>query len=636
VSHLRQIGSTLLLCALVLGLFHRSSPLAPQTGATWYVRPGGNDSGGCDLPAAPCATLQAAIGKAAAGDTILVATGAYHSASNPIVSVDKSLILLGGWNTAFTAVTGRSTVDGDGYRRSMSVSAGTQVELDRFILQDGYHPINEHAAGGLHNEGTLTVTNSIIRTSDSFGSAGGVSNWGGRLVIEHTLIIDNPGGGIFNQSYYHGEGVLILNSSVVAHNGGRGGIYNGPFEGSRVYINNSFIFSNRSTFYGSINNNSDLTRVHNSTIWNNYTEYGTAGLSNMQGSLIIANSVIGHNANYQGAADCGGTITSEGYNLVETSCGFSPVAGDQQGVTAELIELGALVAALGTSPVIDAGNPAGCVDSAGAPLTTDQRGVTRPLDGDQNASSICDIGAYEFDPEQPVIQSFMPIAPRVYCVDTTDEFDNPASGWPVGEYALVNTEYLNSEYRVHTKLRGYAFSFRAPGCGRIFYSVEADMRWEAATEGRYGLLFGAASDWSHYFLFVVEANTQSFWLYERHPNGALTQRYEGQIDDVATGTHSNHLRVTRLNQKIEFQINELYSGSYSTTEPPITEPTWAGVVVIASGGDDNLDARFDNFALKTIYDGGGAFASSGDGGAAVPPVLAVLAEEINQWIEPWP
>jgi hypothetical protein len=40
------------------------------------------------------------------------------------------------------------------------------------------------------------------------------------------------------------------------------------------------------------------------------------------------------------------------------------------------------------SPAIDAGGGAGC-------LVTDQRGVGRPIDGDEDGTAACDIGAFE-------------------------------------------------------------------------------------------------------------------------------------------------------------------------------------------------------------------------------------------------
>ena len=41
------------------------------------------------------------------------------------------------------------------------------------------------------------------------------------------------------------------------------------------------------------------------------------------------------------------------------------------------------------SVAIDAGNPTGCTDQFGAPLTTDQRGEARPF------GTACDLGAFE-------------------------------------------------------------------------------------------------------------------------------------------------------------------------------------------------------------------------------------------------
>ncbi|MBP7622659.1 MAG: hypothetical protein KA763_01720, partial [Xanthomonadales bacterium] len=45
-------------------------------------------------------------------------------------------------------------------------------------------------------------------------------------------------------------------------------------------------------------------------------------------------------------------------------------------------------ALLSSSPAIDVGQNSTCA-------TTDQRGVTRPADGDGNGSKICDLGAVE-------------------------------------------------------------------------------------------------------------------------------------------------------------------------------------------------------------------------------------------------
>ncbi len=51
-----------------------------------------------------------------------------------------------------------------------------------------------------------------------------------------------------------------------------------------------------------------------------------------------------------------------------------------------------------SSPVIDGGNPTGCLDAAGTELILDQRGVNRPYDGpDLDSIATCDIGAVELN-----------------------------------------------------------------------------------------------------------------------------------------------------------------------------------------------------------------------------------------------
>ena len=49
------------------------------------------------------------------------------------------------------------------------------------------------------------------------------------------------------------------------------------------------------------------------------------------------------------------------------------------------------------SPVVDAGDPAGCTHHEGGPLPVDQRGFPRHVDGG-SGSATCDIGAVELQP----------------------------------------------------------------------------------------------------------------------------------------------------------------------------------------------------------------------------------------------
>src|SRR5262249_42871347 len=103
--------------------------------------------------------------------------------------------------------------------------------------------------------------------------------------------------------------------------------------------------------------------------------------------------------------DINGTIDSQGYNLVQNPAGVPTlISSDLRRVDPGLGSLANNGGPTQThllpigSPAIDAGPPGGCVDAFGAPLTTDQRGRTRPSDGNGDGSTICDIGAVERTP----------------------------------------------------------------------------------------------------------------------------------------------------------------------------------------------------------------------------------------------
>jgi len=104
---------------------------------------------------------------------------------------------------------------------------------------------------------------------------------------------------------------------------------------------------------------------------------------------IVANSLLG--------GDCGGDylITDGGANISsDDTCGFSPANGSMPNtdpLLGPLQDNGGLTwthALLWGSPAIDAGDNAQCPP-------TDQRGITRPFDGNWDGLAVCDIGSFE-------------------------------------------------------------------------------------------------------------------------------------------------------------------------------------------------------------------------------------------------
>jgi hypothetical protein len=111
-------------------------------------------------------------------------------------------------------------------------------------------------------------------------------------------------------------------------------------------------------------------------------------------TATLENSIIGNNS----GGNCGGSVTSNGYNLSsDGTCNFHNT-GDLNNTDPKLGPLQnnggptQTEALLPGSPAIDAGNPSGCTDGQGHLLKTDQRGQPRP---DHEDTGGCDMGAYE-------------------------------------------------------------------------------------------------------------------------------------------------------------------------------------------------------------------------------------------------
>jgi len=216
----------------------------------------------------------------------------------------------------------------------------------------------------LSNEGMLTLTNSTVSgNSASDGNGGGIAS-SGTLTLTNSTVSDNSasgqqsdGGGIFNQ----GSKADIVFSTIYGNKtiGNGGGLSiedfkdpNGKMSVSQVSIRNSIIAGDKAT-----------------------TGPDIAGTLTTDGYNLIQSfsGVTFEDPLNKHSTDISGDITS---NL-----GIDPVLRDNGGPTKTL-------ALLSGSPAIDKIPLDACHVNG---ITTDQRGVKRP-DGNESA---CDIGAYE-------------------------------------------------------------------------------------------------------------------------------------------------------------------------------------------------------------------------------------------------
>jgi hypothetical protein len=286
--------------------------------------------------------------------------------------------------------------------------------------------------GGINNtvSATLTVSNSNIsgNSSPGFGGGGGIYNRGGTVNISNSTISGNsatsttggaPGGGgiqnngtltlsnstlsgnstVFNGGGIHNGGNLTVSNSTIS--GNTAGLYGGGiFNPGGATISNSTISGNSATAAtsggGGIRNRGTLTLLNSTLSDNSAPGYG-GGLSNLSGTLNIANIII---ANSTGGSDLSGpgivnliTGATATNNLI-TILALGSTAWATK-VTSAALNLGPLqnnggptltMALLPGSVAISTGSPT--ISNAPPINGLDQRGVNR-------SSTAPSIGAFE-------------------------------------------------------------------------------------------------------------------------------------------------------------------------------------------------------------------------------------------------
>ena len=189
-------------------------------------------------------TLRQAIIDAAAGDTIDFSINGTITLTGSELTIGKNLTITGPGASSLT-------IDGNNNSRIFMVSSGFTLTLSGVTIDNGN---SGTWGGGIANEGTLHISDSVISNCDANGAGngygGGIDSWNGTVTVTNCTISGNTavnqGGGIRIEN-----GSVTITESTLSGNttDNGGGIYNLTATvdviRSTIYNNNATVYVNR-------------------------------------------------------------------------------------------------------------------------------------------------------------------------------------------------------------------------------------------------------------------------------------------------------------------------------------------------------------------------------------------------------
>lgn len=329
-----------------------------------------NDPAVASCPGASC-SLRAAVGSAAASDTVSLPAGTY-TITRGMPITNAAAFTLSGAGAATT------TIDAAGNGANPAFSLTGTVSVNNVTIENAQ-------SSAIAENGNLTLNNDVFHDNTGPSGGGAVNEVFGQVTVKASTFYANVagtagsganGGALFNQSGNSVLGFTITDSTFNNNHaigpGARGGAID------------------------EVSGNITLT---NSTVAGNSAVAGGGGIQQEAGTInshaTLVNSIVASNTSNAGGANC--DRTGSGDFLITSS---NIVFGGTTGCTANSgpantpltsdPKLGVLQDNGGPTPTmaIGATSPAKDAGVAGG-TATDQRGVARPQ------GSAKDIGAYE-------------------------------------------------------------------------------------------------------------------------------------------------------------------------------------------------------------------------------------------------
>lgn len=330
----------------------------------------------------------------------------------------------------------------------------------------------------------------------------------------------------------HNHGTLILVASTIsestpaAFQPDGGGLYNAG--GATALLENVTIARNNATSGGGVGNAGTLD-LYNVTITANAATTGgglTAG-----GTARLNNTIVGGNT-ADTAPDCSGTVAPATYSLFQSTAGCTlggGSAGNRTGVAPLLTPIAtagyvALYSPLIGSQAIDTGTGTDCPSK-------DERGVTRPWDGNGNGVATCDIGAYEYTGPDLAIS---------YLADSPDPVE-------VGQLLIYTIDVANRGPLAATELR-------------LTDTLPSGVTYSSYVETRGGSC-------------AHTAGTVTCDLASLNDNFVWTIYLYVEVNPTAAGPLTNHASVVVAGGDPEPANNTMTENTTVTTVTPSASPT---------------------------------------------------------------
>jgi hypothetical protein len=375
-----------------------------------------NDDPKCDDKSGkPFCTVGAAIAAAnerPGADTIDLAEKGMFILNQPVLKDVAE------GDTGLPAITGEVVLHGHGatLERSLAnlsppfrvlwVAAGGSLTIDNLVIRGGATPPGMDGAG-LYSLGKVRLER-VTLTENVAGDDGGAIRNDGRIeIVDCTISYNNAsgaggtGGGLYNVPVGGDGEARISGTSFI---GNRAGDHGGAmFNSSRLVAVNSTFSGNVAAHDGGGIRNVATARFNNVTFFANQGGVAGGNLSNI-GTLTLSNSVVAGGV-APVSPECEEIVTSEGYNLIQNRAdctidgsevglltGVDPMLSPLQDMDGGLTKLHRPAT---KSVIVDAGSPAPPGSGGNACEAADQRGASRPRDGNHDSVAVCDMGAAE-------------------------------------------------------------------------------------------------------------------------------------------------------------------------------------------------------------------------------------------------